>query len=117
METIPNFWTRGIKKAVVNINDVIAHKLLGMDVWEQAEIDKSTVETLDGTKNLRGLSEVSLCTYISKLAGKPTDCFVMPVPSFNVIGVGSRAGNCLACPEFLTVPTGAGTLILKSFTC
>ena len=40
-----------IQKAVVNINDIITHMLLKMDVWEQAEIDKPTVETLDGTKN------------------------------------------------------------------
>ena len=28
---------KGILKAVVNIIDIIAHKLLGMDVWEQTE--------------------------------------------------------------------------------
>ena len=42
---------KGILKAVVNINDIIAHKLLGMNVWEQPEIDKLLVETLDGIKN------------------------------------------------------------------
>ena len=36
---------KGILKAVVNINVIIAHKLLGMDVWEQAEIDTSTVDS------------------------------------------------------------------------
>ena len=41
----------GIWKAVVNINDIIARKLLTMDVWEHPEIDKLTVETLDGIKN------------------------------------------------------------------
>ena len=41
---------RGILKAVVNIVDIIAHKLLGMDVWEQPEIDKLLVETPDGSK-------------------------------------------------------------------
>ena len=30
---------KGILKAVVNIIDIIAHKLLGMDIWEQAQID------------------------------------------------------------------------------
>ena len=40
----------GIRKAVVNIVDTVAHKLLGMDVWEQPEIDKLLVETLDGSK-------------------------------------------------------------------
>ena len=34
-----------------DINDIMAHKLLCMRVQEQAEIDKLTVETLDGAKN------------------------------------------------------------------
>ena len=42
---------KDVLKAVVNIIDIIAHKLLGMDVSEQAEIDRRLVETLDGTKN------------------------------------------------------------------
>ena len=37
--------------------------------------------------------------YIAELAGKPTDKFVMPVPSLNVINGGSHAGNRLACQE------------------
>ena len=49
---------KGILKAVVNINNIIIHKLLGMDVQEKAELDKLTVQTLDGTKNERGWSEV-----------------------------------------------------------
>ena len=75
--------------------DIIANKLLGMDGWEQTEIDKLLVETLDGTKNEwcwsranfradatlaismtvcragAADSEVSLCTYISRLTDKP----------------------------------------------
>ena len=50
-------------------------------------------------------SEVSLCTYVSKLK----DRSVMPVPSFNVISGVSRAGNCLACQDFMIVLTGAGS--------
>ena len=95
---------KGILKAVLNIIDVIAHRLLGMDVWEQADIDR----TPDGTKNGRcwsganpsanatlaipmtvcragaAKSEVSLYTYISKSAGKATDKFMMPVLCFFV---------------------------------
>ena len=116
---------KGVLKAVVNIIDVIAHKLLGTDVWEQAEIDKSMVEALDGTKNNwcwsranfsadatlaisttvyradaaeSGVS-LSLYTYMSKLAGKPADKFTMPVPSFTVISGGSRAVNFLTHAE------------------
>lgn len=122
---------KGVLKAVANINDVIAPKLVGMKVTDQAGIDKLMVEQLDGSKNEWGWSksklganailavsmaicragaaaeEVPLYQYIAKLAGKPTDKFVMPVPSFNVINGGSHAGNRLACQEFMILPTGA----------
>ena len=45
----------------------------------------------------------------AKISGKPTDKFVMPVPSFNVINGGSHAGNRLACQEFMILPVGAST--------
>ena len=104
-----------------------------MDVWEQPEIDKLLVETLNGTKNewcwskanfsanatlaismtvcrANAASTVCLYTYITKLTGKPTEKCMMTVLCFNVISGGSHAGNCLACPEFLFVPIGAGNV-------
>ena len=117
------FRDKGILKAVVDIIDVIAHELLGMDVWEQAEIDRTMVEVLmeprtsgvgperiPAQRNSCHFDEVFPHTYISTLTGKPTDRFVMPVPSFDVISGGTRAGNCSACPEFSIVPTGASSV-------
>merc|ERR1712003_337514 len=104
---------------------------IGMDVTEQSKIDKKMVEELDGTTNEWGwckskvganavlatsmavcragaaAKEQPLYEYIANLAGKPTDKFVMPVPSFNVINGGSHAGNRLACQEFMILPVGA----------
>ena len=77
-----NLRDKGILKALVNIIDIIAHKLLGMDVWEQPEIDRRLVETLDGTKNKWGWSEVSLWLCISKITGMPAEKFVMPPTLF-----------------------------------
>merc|ERR1711874_210213 len=37
---------KGVLKAVANVNDVIAPKLVGMDVTKQKAIDKMMVETL-----------------------------------------------------------------------
>merc|ERR1712241_959219 len=120
-------------KAVANVNNLIAPKLVGMDVRNQAGIDKKMVETLDGSKNEWGWSksklganailavsmavcragaaanQMPLYQYLAKLSGKPMDRFVMPVPSFNVINGGSHAGNRLACQEFMILPTGAGS--------
>merc|ERR1719491_2504696 len=122
---------KGVLKAVANVNDIIAPRLIGMDVTDQAGIDKVMVEELDGTKNEWGwskgklganailavsmavcragaaASEMPLYQYIAKISGKPMDKFVMPVPSFNVINGGSHAGNRLACQEFMILPVGA----------
>merc|ERR1711971_292813 len=100
---------KGVLKAVKNVNDIIAPKLVGYDVTKQGEIDKLMVEIMDGSTNEWGWSkskvganavlaismavcragaaakEQPLYEYIANLAGKPTDKFVMPVPSFNVI--------------------------------
>jgi len=124
---------KGVLKAVESVNKVIAPKLVGMDVTQQAAIDKRMVELMDGTQNEWGWSksklganailavsmavcragsaafQMPLYQYIAKLAGKRMDKFVMPVPSFNVINGGSHAGNRLACQEFMILPTGASS--------
>jgi len=124
---------KGVLRAVDNVNSIIAPKLIGMDVTQQGAIDRMMVEVLDGSKNEWGwsksklganailavsmavcragaaASEMPLYQYIAKLSGKPTDKFVMPVPSFNVINGGSHAGNRLACQEFMILPTGASS--------
>lgn len=122
---------KGVLKAVANVNDLIAPKLIGMDVTRQGEIDRMMVETLDGSKNAWGWSKsklganailavsmaacragaaakrMTLYQYIACLSGQPCDSFCMPVPSFNVINGGSHAGNRLACQEFMILPVGA----------
>mmetsp|Transcript_37130 Transcript_37130/g.84994 ORF Transcript_37130/g.84994 Transcript_37130/m.84994 type:complete len:466 (-) Transcript_37130:103-1500(-) len=124
---------KGVTKAVQNVNEIIAPKLKGMDPTQQSVIDKLMVEELDGTQNEWGwcksklganailavsmavcragaaTKQMPLYKYIAELSGKPTDKFVMPVPSFNVINGGSHAGNRLACQEFMILPTGAAT--------
>jgi len=124
---------KGVLKAVYNVNNLIAPKLVGLDACNQKEIDQLMVETLDGTKNEYGWSksllganavlavsmavcragaaavENTLYEYIAKLSGQPSSSFVMPVPSFNVINGGSHAGNRLACQEFMILPVGASS--------
>lgn len=124
---------KGVLKAIANVNSIIAPALCGMDVTEQVKIDNKMVQELDGSKNEWGwsksklganailavsmavcragaaASEMPLYQYIAKLAGKPMDKFVMPVPCLNVINGGSHAGNRLACQEFMIVPVGASS--------
>mmetsp|Transcript_59179 Transcript_59179/g.120636 ORF Transcript_59179/g.120636 Transcript_59179/m.120636 type:complete len:1040 (-) Transcript_59179:133-3252(-) len=124
---------KGVLKAVANVNNIIQPALKGMDVTLQKVIDKKMVESIDGSKNEWGwsksklganailavsmavcragaaASQLTLYEYIANLAGQPTDKFVMPVPSFNVINGGSHAGNRLACQEFMILPVGASS--------
>merc|ERR1719482_1746031 len=104
-----------------------------MTVTQQEVIDKLMVEVIDGSQNEWGWSksvlganailavsmaicragaasmQIPLYEYIAYLSGRPTDKFVMPVPSFNVINGGSHAGNRLACQEFMILPVGASS--------
>merc|ERR1712070_600451 len=124
---------KGCLKAVENVNTKIAPKLIGMIVTQQEVIDKLMVECIDGSQNEWGWCKANLganailavsmavCRagaasmqmplyeYIANISGRPTDKFVMPVPSFNVINGGSHAGNRLACQEFMILPTGCST--------
>ncbi|KAL6058373.1 Enolase [Balamuthia mandrillaris] len=116
---------KGVAKAVKNVNDVIAPKIIGMDVTKQEELDKVMLE-LDGTDNkgnlganaILGVSlaackagaaakNLPLYRYIAQLAGKSE--VLLPVPAFNVINGGSHAGNKLAMQEFMILPTGASS--------
>lgn len=124
---------KGVLTAVSNVNKIIGPALKGMDVTDQAGIDKKMVEELDGSKNEWGWSksklganailsvsmavcragaaakDMPLFKYIATLANKPTNKFILPVPSFNVINGGSHAGNTLAMQEFMILPVGAHT--------
>ena len=104
-----------------------------MDVSSQELIDRKMVEEIDGTQNEWGwckqkiganaILAVSLATasagaasrgmplyqHLAELAGKPTNKFVMPVPSLNIINGGAHAGNSLEMQEFMILPTGASS--------
>lgn len=127
------FLGKGCLTAVNNVNTILSPGLVGMDVTKQAEIDKKMVEEIDGSKNEWGWSKakiganailaVSLATaragaasnniplykHLAILAGKPTDKYVMPVPSLNIINGGAHAGNELEMQEFMILPTGASS--------
>jgi enolase len=122
-----------VLKAVENVNSIIGPKLVGMDVTRQKDIDNMMVQVIDGSQNDWGWSksnvganailavsmavcragaasmQMPLYEYIANLSGRPTDKYVMPVPSFNVINGGSHAGNRLACQEFMILPVGAAS--------
>lgn len=124
---------KGVLKAVKNVNEIISPGLQGYDVSKQDVIDKRMVEELDGTRNDWGwckqklganaILAVSLATaragadangiplyqHLAELAGKPTERYITPCPSLNIINGGAHAGNKLEIQEFMIMPTGAPT--------
>jgi len=113
---------KGVLKAVNNVNEVIAPKLLGMNAAAQREIDEFMID-LDGTPNKSSLGAnailgVSLATAkaAASSVGMPLYRYLggvnttrIPVPSLNVLNGGKHAGNELAIQEFMIQPTGAKT--------
>ncbi|MBQ7096934.1 MAG: phosphopyruvate hydratase [Clostridia bacterium] len=111
---------QGVLKAVKNINGEICEELIGRNVLEQTEIDRTLVR-LDGTPNKSRLGAnailavslacakaaalalgVSLYNYIGGANAK-----VMPVPMMNIINGGKHADNSISCQEFMIMPVGA----------
>jgi enolase len=116
---------KGVTKAVNNVKEIIAPKLIGLDPTEQRQIDE-IMKKLDGTENKGRLGAnailgVSLAVAKGGAAAKGVPLYqhfadmiknnnlVLPVPAFNVINGGSHAGNKLAFQEFMIMPTGASS--------
>src|SRR5688500_3675943 len=113
---------RGTLKAVLNVNDIIAPQLEGMDATEQLVIDRTMLD-LDGTPNKAKLGAnailgVSLAVAHAAAAsvGLPlyrylggTNAKVLPVPMMNVINGGKHADSTVDFQEFMIMPIGASS--------
>ena len=111
---------KGVLKAVANVNNVIAHALIGVNVLNQRAIDKQMI-ALDGTKtksNLGANAILGVSLAVAKAAaaflGIPlyryiggTNAFVLPVPMMNIINGGSHSDAPIAFQEFMIRPVGA----------
>ncbi|XP_042481884.1 enolase 1-like [Macadamia integrifolia] len=104
------------------INRIIGPELIGKNPTDQTGIDNCLLQLLDGAVNeeLRAIGlavsiavckagarvmNIPLYEHIANLARNKT--LVMPVPAFNVINGGSRAGNKLTMQGFKILPVGA----------
>jgi len=105
---------KGVKKAVDNVNAVIAPAIIGMDVNDQEGIDQKMLE-LDGTRDKSNLgANATVATSMAVLrAGAASRNLllhehlggdVLPHAMFNVINGGKHAGSGLAIQEFMIVP-------------
>src|SRR5437764_13411453 len=111
---------KGVRRAVANVREQIAPRVLGMPVTEQAHIDRLLCE-LDGTPNKSRLGAnailgVSLaCAHAAAaMRGQPLWRYLdtegrasLPLPMINLISGGLHAGGNLDFQDFLLLPIGA----------
>ena len=116
------FSGKGVKKAVVNVNDKIAPALKGWDAREQIKIDNRLIE-LDGTANKKNLGAnallgVSLAVAHAAAVAENISLFrylggvearVLPVPMMNILNGGAHSDAPIDFQEFMIVPRGAPT--------
>ncbi len=113
---------KGVKKAVDNINKVIAPALVGLSALQQTEIDNLMLK-LDGTKtksNLGANAILGVSLAVAKAAANYLDLplyryiggvntYVLPVPMMNIINGGSHSDAPIAFQEFMIRPVGASS--------
>lgn len=111
---------KGVSQAVDNVNTEIADELVGMNVYNQVELDEKMIE-LDGTPNkarlganaILGVSlavadaaanslEMPFWRYVGGVNAK-----VLPLPMMNIINGGSHSDNNVDLQEFMIMPAGA----------
>jgi len=113
---------KGVLQAVANVNDVIGPEIIGLDVRDQAGIDKLMIE-LDGTPNkgklganaILGVS-MAIAHAAADYSGLPLYRYLggfnakdLPTPMMNIINGGEHADNNIDFQEFMIMPVGAPT--------
>ena len=111
---------KGVLKAVENVNNIIAEKLLGWEVADQTGIDQILIE-LDATPNKSKLGANAMLA-VSMAAAKAaaqetglplfryiggTNAKVLPIPMMNILNGGAHADNKIDFQEFMVMPIGA----------
>jgi enolase len=113
---------KGVLKAVENVNTLIAAKLKGFEVTDQAGLDAAIIAA-DGTPNksklgANGMLAVSLAAAkaAAKEAGLPlyryiggTNAVTLPIPMMNILNGGAHADNKIDFQEFMVMPVGASS--------
>ena len=113
---------KGVLKAVENVNTVIREKIEGMNVYDQAKIDKTLIE-LDGTENkgkLGANATLGVSLAVARAAAASlgmelyqyiggTNAKVLPTPMMNIMNGGKHADSTLSVQEFMIMPVGAAS--------
>ncbi len=113
---------KSVRKALANINEIIAPKLIGKDATRQTELDRLMID-LDGTpnKSMLGANAILGCSMAiahAAAAAKEEPLYrylggsnakVLPVPMIQIIGGGAHAVGSIDIQDFLAIPLSAKT--------
>ena len=111
---------KGVLKAVDNVNNIIAEKIIGLDIRDQQGIDQLLID-LDGTDNkgklganaILGVS-IAVARAAAEYVGLPLHQYLggfgatlLPTPMMNIVNGGSHSDAPIAFQEFMILPVGA----------
>ena len=114
---------KGVLQAVENVNNILIDVVLGMDVTDQAAIDKALIDA-DGTKDKSKYGANALLGISLAVAHAAADYYglplyrylgginakTLPVPMMNVLNGGSHADSSVDFQEFMIMPVGAKSI-------
>ena len=110
---------KGVQKAVENVNRKISKEIIGMNVYEQKNIDETMIK-LDDTPNKSNLGAnailgVSLAVAKAAAESVGMDLYEyiggkqakdLPVPMMNILNGGKHSDNNISIQEFMIMPIG-----------
>jgi enolase len=115
---------KSVLKAVKNVNTEIQNAVLGLDVTDQKNLDKTLIK-LDGTETKARLGAnailavslaaakaaalekgIPLFEHVHQISGSKKE-LVLPVPMVNIINGGKHAAGSTDIQEFMIMPVGA----------
>jgi enolase len=110
---------KGVTRAVKNVIEEIAPRLIGLDSEDQSYIDRLLIE-MDGTENKSQLGanailgvSLAVCKATAEELELPLYRYIggcnakrLPVPMMNIMNGGAHADNNLDIQEFMIMPTG-----------
>ena len=114
-----NYLGKSVEKAVKNVNEKIAKKIIGMNVFEQRKIDEEMIK-LDDTPNKSNLganSILGVSLAVAKAAANELGIELyryiggvqaneLPIPMMNILNGGKHSDNNISIQEFMIVPVG-----------
>ena len=116
------FGGKSVRRAIENVNGIIAKEVIGLDATDQRIIDQTLI-ALDGTPNKAKLganailgASLAVAHAAAAAVGLPLyeyiggcNAHLLPVPQMNILNGGKHADNNVDLQEFMAMPLGAGS--------